>query len=141
MSTINLDQLWSNSDQCAHYVYNTFRSNADQCTSCLHYITFRSNSYQCAHYEHNSIKETNSNSKRLKATQIYSKQLNATQSYSKRLKETLIHNLVVKDFKRILNLVYLHFKDIHFQIHFKVNMIVEIVFRIIINQCPETILV
>ena len=41
----------------------------------------------------------------LKTNQSDSKQLKATQSDSRRLKETLIHNLVVKDFERILNLV------------------------------------
>ena len=40
-------------------------------------------------------------------TQCNSERLRVTQSDLKTLKETLIPNLVVKDFKRILNLVIL----------------------------------
>ena len=78
MSTINLDQFKSISDQCAQ-------------------STFRSNSYQFAHCENNSIwnsqrtlKATQSNSKRLNATQSNLKWLKATQSDSTQLKKTLI---------------------------------------------------
>ena len=124
MSTILLNAI------CAYNVYNTFNQFRSNCNQCAHnvYITFRSNSYHCAQYEYNSIwdsnqlKETQRDSKQLKVTQSHSrrpketknesKRLKATQSSSKRLKETLIvYNIVVKDFKRILNLVVFGNKD------------------------------
>ena len=132
MSTIHSDQFRSNSNQCGHHVYNMyilinsdqipinvdimstihsdqFRSNSDQCGHYV-YSTFWSNFDQCAHHQRLSdsktLKAIQIDSEPLKATQSDSRRLKATQSDSKQLKETLFHNLVVKDFKRILNLVY-----------------------------------
>ena len=132
MSTIHSDQFRSNSNQCGHHVSNMYiLINSDQIpinvwTLCLQYILINVDIMSTVHSDQISInvhiisdlatqrhskqfKSTQSHSKRLKATQGVSRRLKATQSDSKHLKETLFHNLVVKDFKRILNLVFLDF--------------------------------